>query len=499
MSSTKRPHHTPLEMSAADFKKAGHELVDLIGDFLNSFDNRPVTRGKLPSELRALLGDGSLPSSGIGKANDLLNQSANLLFENSLFNGHPMFFGYITSSPAPIGILSDMLASAINPNVGAGILSPLATEIELQTIRWMAEFIGYPVDCGGVVVSGGNMANFVAFLAARKAKASWNIREEGLGGKELLIYASEENHTWLHKAVDLFGLGLKSIRWIKPLTNREMDLAALEQKIKEDIQANHIPFIVVGNAGTVSLGVVDPLDEIATICKKYNLWFHVDGAYGAPAAGLPHASKKLKALSLADSVAIDPHKWFYSPIEAGCTLVRNKQHLVDAFSFKPAYYNFKGEGNEEPINFYEYGLQNTRGFKALKVWMAFRQIGRKGFEDLIQQDIDLASLLHDEVKATGDLEPFMNHLSITTFRYVPSGMDAKDPANQEYLNQLNQKILNRLQHEGEAFVSNAVIDGKYLLRTCIVNFRTREEHVKLLPSIVVRIGQEVHRQSIGGI
>lgn len=494
MSAENRQGRTELEMSSAEFKKAGYVLVDQLADFLNSFDSRRVTRGLQPSQVRSLLSDDSLPDKGAGNADELLKDSTRLLMDNSLFNGHPMFFGYITSSPAPIGILADMLASAINPNVGAGILSPVATEIELQSIKWMAEFIGYSSDCGGVMVSGGNMANFLGFLTARRAKANWNIREEGLQNRQMLIYASEENHTWIHKAVDLFGMGLKSIRWIKPDANREMDLELLEKKIAEDIEAGHLPFCVVGNAGTVSLGVVDPLDEIAAICRKYDLWFHVDGAYGAPAAGLTSASKKLKALSLADSVAIDPHKWFYAPIEAGCTLVKNRQHMIDAFSFRPPYYNFKGEGNDEPVNFYEYGMQNTRGFKALKVWLAFRQIGRQGFQRLIQQDIDLAKVLFDEVTAHPDLEPFMHQLSITTFRFVPSDKKGDDPTEQEYLNDLNQKILNRLQKEGEAFVSNAVINGKFLLRACIVNFRTRAEHMKLLPTIVARIGREIHNQ-----
>jgi aromatic-L-amino-acid/L-tryptophan decarboxylase len=441
------------------------------------------------------LGNGPLPSKGVGNANDLLNQSAELLFENSLFNGHPMFFGYITSTPTPIGILSDMLASAINPNVGAGILSPVASEIELQTIQWMAEFIGYPTDCGGIMVSGGNMANFIGFLAARKAKATWPIREEGLSNRKMLIYASEETHTWIHKAVDLFGLGLNSIRWIKPLANRQMDVVALEEKIKADITIGHLPFCVVGNAGTVSLGIVDELEEISIISKKYNLWFHVDGAYGAPAAGLPNAPENLKALRLADSVAIDPHKWFYAPIEAGCTLVRNKAHLIDAFSFKPPYYNFDGEKTDVPVNFYEYGMQNTRGFKALKVWMAFRQIGKEGFQKLIQQDMDLAKILFDEVAATPELEAYQCGLSITTFRYVPLGKNGHDPSQQNYLNEMNQKILNKLQSNGEVFVSNAVIEGKFLLRACIVNFRTREEHVKLLPKIVVNVGREVSKEN----
>lgn len=491
MSVSKRSGLTEIEMRSEDFKKAGYELVDQLADFINSFDKRPVTKGKLPSEIRSLMGESTLPAKGSPDVSRLLNDATQLLMENSLFNSHPMFFGYITSTPTPIGILSDMLASAINPNVGAGILSPVATEIELQTIKWMADFIGYPTDCAGVMVSGGNMANFLGFITARKAKSNWDIRQEGLQGKQLLVYASEENHTWIHKAVDLYGLGLKSIRWIKPLANREMDVVALENLIAEDIKSGHQPFCVVGNAGTVSLGVVDPLDEIAAICKKYNLWFHVDGAYGAPAAGLPDAHPKLKALRLADSVAIDPHKWFYTPIEAGCTLVRNKQQMIDAFSFRPPYYNFKND-EEEVVNFYEYGMQNTRGFKALKVWLAFKQIGREGFQKLIQQDIDLAKVLFDEVLSNPELEPFMHQLSITTFRYVPEGVKGDDPGQQEYLNGLNQKILDRTQKEGEVFVSNAVINGKFLLRACVVNFRTREEHMKLLPQIITRVGREIH-------
>ena len=492
MSIEQRKGLTEIEMSSVDFRKAGYQLVDQLAEFLNSFDSRPVTRGMLPSQIKSRMGDSSLPLRG-SDPSQILKEAAALLMDNSLFNGHPSFYGYITSPPTPIGILGDMLASAINPNVGAGVLSPVATEIELQTIKWMAEFIGYPTDCGGVMVSGGNMANLLGFLTARKAKANWDIRQDGLQGRQLLVYASEENHTWIHKAVDLFGLGLKSIRWIKPLTTREMNMIALENKIANDLKEGHQPFCVVGNAGTVSLGVVDPLDEIADLCRKYELWFHVDGAYGAPAAGLSSASAKIKALSRADSLAIDPHKWFYAPIEAGCTLVRDKQRMIDAFSFRPPYYNFKGEG-EEVVNFYEYGMQNTRGFRALKVWLAFKQIGREGFQKLIQQDIDLAELLFEQVAATPELEAFMHHLSITTFRYVPGDIRADDPSQQEYLNEMNQKILDRIQKEGEAFVSNAVIDGKFLLRACIVNFRTREEHVKLLPGIIARVGKEVHRE-----
>ena len=210
----------------------------------------------------------------------LLRHAADLLFAHSLFNGHPRFYGYITSSAAPIGILADLLAAAVNANVGAWKLAPMATEMEVQVIRWLAEFIGYPADCGGLLLSGGNMANLTCFLAARVAQAGWDIRKQGVaGGPRLCVYASQETHTWIQKAADLAGLGTEAIHWID--ARPSMDLAALEVRYRQDIAEGYQPFLVVGSAGTVSTGAVDPLPELAAFCQEHKLWFHVDGAYGA--------------------------------------------------------------------------------------------------------------------------------------------------------------------------------------------------------------------------
>src|SRR5712692_6719608 len=322
----------PLEMTPSEFRKVGYQLVERIAEFLCTLPDRPVAPNESPGMVREALGGGSLPEQG-SEAKDLLEEAANLLFAHSTFNGHPRFWGVITSSAAPIGALSDLLAAVVNPNVGGWIGGPMANEIEAQTVRWIAEMIGYPTDCGGLLVSGGNMGNFVGFLAARKAKANWDVRISGMRGKEsrqMRVYTSSETHTWIHKATDMFGLGTDAIHWIPVDERLRMDTSALRNQIQVDIDAGDLPFLVIGTAGTVSTGAVDPLPELAAICREYDLWFHVDGAYGGFAAVLLNDGKgtvpeDLKGISEADSVAVDPHKWLYAPLEAGCALVRNPE------------------------------------------------------------------------------------------------------------------------------------------------------------------------------
>jgi aromatic-L-amino-acid decarboxylase len=494
---TLRYRIAPLEMTPSEFRKVGRQLVERVAEFLCTLPNRPVVPNESPQVIREALGMGSLPEQG-SEARDLLEEAATLLFEHSTFNGHPRFWGVITSSAAPIGALGDLLAAAVNPNMGGWIGGPMANEIEAQTIRWIAEMIGYPTDCGGLLVSGGNMGNFVGFLAARKAKASWDVRTSGLlgeGARRLRVYTSSETHTWIHKATDMFGLGIEAIRWIPVDEQLRMDIPALRNQIQADIEDGDLPFLVIGTAGTVSTGAVDPLLEIAAICREYNLWFHVDGAYGGFAAVLLNDGKgtvpgDLKGIGEADSVAVDPHKWLYAPLEAGCALVRNPEALREMFSYHPPYYHFADQA-EPTIDYHEYGPQNSRGFRALKVWLALRQVGRAGYVEMISDDIRLAQELYRLVEAQPELQAFTRGLSITTFRYVPPDLTPGSQQVEAYLNQLNAELLTRLQRSGEAFLSNAVVEGKFLLRACIVNFRTSLEDVEALPALVTRIGREV--------
>ncbi len=480
----------PLDMSPNEFRRVGHQVVDRIAELLDSLPDRPVTPAESPGTIRdALKASRRLPEHGTD-ATALLEETTKLLFDHSLFNGHPRFLGYITSAPAPIGMLGDLLAAAVNPNVGAWPIAPMATEIEAQTVRWIAELIGYPESSGGVLVSGGNLANIVCFLAARTSKASWDLQGRGLDanpGGPMRVYASTEVHTWINKAMDISGLGTDSLRSIRVDDESRLDLADLRSQLDKDVAEGDQPFLVVGTASTVSTGAIDPLAELAEICRERDLWFHVDGAYGALAAAVPEAADLLAGMPEADSVAVDPHKWLYAPLEAGCALVRDPETLRGAFAHGAPYYHF----GELATNYFEYGLQNSRGFRALKVWLALQQVGRSGYVQMIRDDILLARALHDLLTDYPEIEALSQNLSITTFRYVPH--DLLDRSETEpvrsYLNDLNQEILARIERSGEIYLSNAIIQERFALRICVVNFRTSLEDIEAFPEVVMRLGR----------
>ncbi|HTO89599.1 MAG TPA: aminotransferase class V-fold PLP-dependent enzyme [Candidatus Sulfotelmatobacter sp.] len=481
-----------LSIDRERFRELGHHLIDAIADRLAAIPAGRVTPGETPGAVRQALGvGGALPERG-ADPRALLDRATALLFDHSLFNGHPRFFGYITSSPAPIGMLGDLLSAAVNPNVGAWALAPAATEIEAETVRWVAELIGYPADCGGLMVSGGNMANFIGFFAARAAGADWSVREKGIAGGEgrkLRAYVSAETHTWIQKAADLSGIGTDAIRWIPCDAEQRMDMASLRSQIDEDRARGDRPFLVVGTAGSVSTGAVDPLPEIASLCREQKLWFHVDGAYGGFAARVPGVPSALRALSEADSVAVDPHKWLYAPLEAGCALVRDPEHLIRAFSYHPPYYHLE----EKVVNFVDFGPQNSRGFRALKVWLALQQVGAAGHRELIAEDIELSRAMAERIERHPELERVTQALSIVTFRFVPGDLRARvgEADVEAYLNDLNRELLDRSQRAGEVFVSNAVIGDRYVLRACIVNFHTARADVEATPDILARMGRQL--------
>lgn len=481
-----------VELSGDQFREMGHHLVDQIAEMLETMRERPVTPSPEPADIRRMIhSPRPLPMEG-SDPKQLLENATSLLMNNSLYNGHPNFWGYVTAGSAPMGILADFLAAAVNPNCGGWTLSPVGSEIESQSVQWIADLIGYPTDCGGLLVSGGNMANFVGFLAARVAKTDWDVREKGLTSptaKKLIVYCSAETHTWVQKAADLFGIGTDSIRWIPTDKKLRMDTNALRTQIESDLSSGLKPFFVAGTGGSVSTGAVDPLYEIAAICRKYDLWFHVDGAYGGFAAKVNGVPTDLKGLSEADSVAVDPHKWLYMPLEAGCALVRDREAMIKAFSYHPPYYHF----DPERVNYVDFGMQNSRGFRALKIWLTMQQVGRSGYLKMIEDDIRLSEEMFRAVKLQPELEPFTQGLSIATFRYVPSDLKVKaqEPETLEYLNKLNEEIMLAIEKSGKAFVSPARLDGVFVLRACIVNFRTSSEDVQAFPELVCRLGRDV--------
>jgi aromatic-L-amino-acid/L-tryptophan decarboxylase len=487
------PRVAPLAMEPAEFRRLGHLLVDRIAEWMERMPEGRVTPGESPEAVRAALGGDGLPEAG-APAEELLDEAARLLFGHSLFNAHPRFFGFITSSPAPIGALADLLAASTNPNLGGWAIAPMATEIELQTVRWLAELIGYPRDCGGLLLSGGNLANFVGFWVGRRAQAGWDLRAQGVAaGGAARFYVSAETHTWIQKATDLSGYGTDAIRWIPTDSEQRMRVDALAAAVEEDLAAGRRPQLVVATAGSVSTGAVDPLRAIAALCRERRLWLHVDAAYGGPAACLPEADPELRTLALADSLAFDPHKWLYAPLEAGCALVRSRKALYDTFAYHPPYYPLAELDEDGPAYFHELGPQNSRGFRALKVWLALRQVGRSGYERMIRDDIALARRLHARAVAHPELEAATCALSIATFRFLPPDLAARaaagEPPVARYLDELNRAVMEKLMGEGRVFLTNAIVGDRFLLRACVVNFRTAERDVDLVPELVVGAGR----------
>ena len=470
---------SPIDIDPEEFRALGHRLVDDLAGLLERLPELRVTPGESSEEVRAALGEGDLPEHGAAPE-ELLAEARDLLFEHSLFNGHPRFLGYVIGAPAPLAALADLLAAGVNPNLGGYPLAPIASEIERQTVQWIAELIGYRPDCGGILVSGGNMANFIGLLAARRAKAPW-VREHGMGRTPLRLYATEETHTWIDKALDMFGFGAGGRRLIPVDGSMRMDVRVLRKAIAEDRAAGLQPFVVIANGGAISTGIVDPIRELGALCREEDLWLHVDGAYGAFAAAAPSAPDDLRALAEADSIALDPHKWLFMPAEAGCALVRSDQDLLDTFDFTPPYYKL----GEDELHYYKRGPQNSRGFRALKVWLSLRHLGREGYAKLIEQNIALARELDALVDAASDLQRGPGGLSVTNFRYVPDGVESD-----EEINALNTEILGRLQTGGEVFISNSLLDGHYWLRSCIVNFRTTRADLEALAALVQRLGAE---------
>jgi glutamate/tyrosine decarboxylase-like PLP-dependent enzyme len=359
------------------------------------------------------------------------------------------------------------------------------------------ELVGFPVPGSmGILVSGGSVASLVGLAAARHKAAvtdGWNVREEGLqGGRpRLVLYLTEEGHSALRKAAEILGLGSASIRAVATDGELRMDVRALKRTIEEDRAAGKRPFCVAASAGTVNSGAIDPLREIADVCAAQRLWLHVDGAYGGFGAAAPSLAALYDGMARADSLALDPHKWLSVPVECGCAIVRDGALLRDAFSLVPPYLRTEeGKGFGGLPWFSEYGPQQTRGFRALKVWMTIRSAGRLGIAARIERHVALARRLGSRIEDADDLERLaQGPLSIVCFRYAPAALRGQE----ERLDALNKAVMERVQAGGEAFLSGTSIHGRFALRACVLHDRTSEADVDALVEITRRAGAECAR------
>jgi len=471
------------DLDAEAVRQLGYRAVDLAAEHRAGLLDRPVF-GKVGDGAAAF--DEPLPETGQPIAQVLATVRERIL-PRPFGNSHPRFFAFINATADPVGIVADYLAATMNSNCWGG--DHAAIHVEKQVLRWLAAILGLPEESEGILTSGGSMANFTALATARRAIAP-GVRQDGFAGTEpLVVYVSEEVHNCVDKAVDLLGIGWKQLRKIPTDERYRIRVDLLKQAIAEDRSAGRKPAIVVGNAGTVNTGAVDPLEELADLCAAEGLWFHADGAYGAMATISKQLKPLFKGLERADSVAADPHKWLYVPYEAGATLVREPGRMAAAFQ-RPAPYLVHDPASpvRGPVSFNERGPELSRGFKALKVWMGLKHHGASGYAAAVDHDVAMARALADAVSGHGDFELLAPPvLSIVGFRYRPAGRGLAEPE----LDRLNRQIVNRLVGSGAFFLAPTLLKGRTAMRVAIVNFRTREEDVRALVEEAARAGREL--------
>ncbi|HVR69988.1 MAG TPA: aminotransferase class I/II-fold pyridoxal phosphate-dependent enzyme [Vicinamibacteria bacterium] len=476
------------DLDPDELRRLGALAADAVAAHRAELSRHPVF-GKVGDA--AALFDEPLPEDG-QPIEDILAFVRQHVLPRPMGNSHPRFFGFINATADPVGAVADYLASAMNPNCWGG--DHAAVHVEHRVIRWLSEILGLPATTEGILASGGSMANFIALATARRAMTPGNVREDGVGGDggpRMVVYASEQVHACVDKAVDLLGLGTRHLRKVPVDDAFRLRVDLLAEAIAADRRAGMRPAVVVGTAGTVNTGAIDPLEELADLCAREGLWLHVDGAYGALAVTSPRLKPLFAGLDRARSVAADPHKWLYVPYEAGAALVREPGRMSDAFRRFPEYLASDPESPfPGPAWFAERGPELSRGFKALKVWMGLKRHGRRGYAASIERDVALARFLSDEVDRRREFERLApTVLSIANFRFRPPDIPMPDEA----LDALNRRIVNRLVGEGGFFLAPTLLRGRASLRVSITNFRTTEDDLTFLLDEAARVGRELLR------
>jgi glutamate/tyrosine decarboxylase-like PLP-dependent enzyme len=472
---------SPIDLSPDEFRRLGHQIIDLLADQLAGVREAPVRR-VLPDDVRDRLLHTKLTDTPVA-ADDLLKRVQDDVLPYPLGNQSPRFFGWVNSTPAPLGILADLLAAAHDsPAVNSDIA---AYFVEVSLVRWLRTLFRFPSTAGGLLTSGGTVANLIGLAAMRHMMGQGNMRRLGMTAEpaRMVLYTSTQGHSCIQKSVELLGFGDDYLRRIPVDAHYRMDVAALRQAVERDRANGLRPVAVAASAGTVNTGAIDPLDAIADVCADEALWLHVDGAYGGFGLLSPEAEPHFKGIERADSLAIDPHKWLYAPVEAGCVLVRDSDLLRSTFSVAPSYLQ-----HDSPYPWLsEFGIQQTRGFKALKVWMQLQQVGLQGYRDLISADIAHARALQEKIKARPEFELVASGpLSITCFRYLPPGV-----TDEAAIDAHNKALLKRMNASGKAFMTSTELKGRFVLRACIVNFRTTDADLDALLDAAAGAAKEV--------
>ena len=471
----------------AAMRALGHRMVDDMMTYLERVRDRPTWQ-PIPERVKTAL-RAPLPIEP-ASPDAVYEEFRRDVLPYPLGNIHPRFWGWVIGTGTPFGALAEMLAATMNSNVGGA--EQIANYVELQVLDWCKEMLAYPRSASGLLVSGGSMANLVGLCVGRNAKAEVDLSQRGLQSapRRMVLYASTETHNSVRKAVGLLGLGRDALREIAVDRAFRIDVAALEKAIAADRVAGHLPFCVVANAGTVNTGAIDDVAALADLCEAEGLWFHVDGAFGALAAISDRLRPLVAGMERADSLAFDLHKWMYMPFEVGCALVRHPERHREAFTVPADYLVHADRGTAGgPHWFSDYGVQLSRNFRALKVWMSLKEHGAKKYARMIEQNVEQARYLADRIGASPELELLAPvSLNIVCFRFVAPGLP--DAA----LNRLNQELLYELQESGVAVPTSTQLEGRFALRVANVNHRSRREDFDLLLREVLERGRKLARE-----
>ncbi|HYM77267.1 MAG TPA: aminotransferase class V-fold PLP-dependent enzyme [Candidatus Dormibacteraeota bacterium] len=466
----------PLELSAAQFRRLSERVTELAASYLEDMDSRPVSPTTNGEQSLSRF-DTPPPEQGLGEA--AFNDLQQVIDSSRVQNGR--FFGYVLGSGEPVAATADLLASVLNQNVTAWRSGPAAVMIEKTVVNWLAQAIGCPGFCG-YLTGGGSAANLMGLTIAREAITPSN--EQGVS-RSAVVYASEEIHMSIPKSIALLGIGRDNLRLVPTDSSLRLDVSALERQITRDKAAGMTPVAVVASAGTVNTGAIDPLAQIAEIAHRHGAWFHIDGAYGALAAIAER--DKFNGLELADSISLDPHKWLYQPLDCGCLLYRSSAAAQKAFSHSGDYARALSADPIEGFAFFEESLELSRRFRALKIWLSVRYHGLAAFRESIRKDLAHARRLADAITAEPQLELMaFGELSAVCFRYR-----GRAGLSEDEWNRLNAAVLKQTVKRGRVYLSNATLAGKFCLRACIVNHRTKDSDVDAIIPEVLAAAKEL--------
>ncbi len=471
------PADRPLRLDAPREEVLAH-AARLVAEAWRSFDRFRPEEPVLEPRVRALL-DAALPEEPVGVTGALDDTAA--ILDGSIAQPRPRYFAFVGSSGLEIGAIADLLAHTYDVNLAVDARA--ATEVERQAVRWVGEFIGYTA-AAGAFTSGGTISNVTALAAARE-RALPGSRHAGLGGSRAAVYCSEEVHYSVTRAVELLGIGSEHLRAIAIDGLRRMRPDALAAAVDDDRAAGVVPVAVVATAGTTLTGAVDPLDAIADVCERHDLWLHVDGAYGLPAAAVPSHAALFHGVARADSCSVDAHKWLYLPKAAGVVMTRHATAFATAFAHEEGYLPHQ----RHELHAADVTLEYSRPFRALKAWLAFRVHGAAQFRDAIARNLAEADLLYRRAQAAEDFEvpEASPQLSIVPVRHTPPGVADLD--------RHNQRLAEAIQADGRVYLSSALIDGRVWLRPCFVNFRTTDDDVVALLDVARELGTGLAREA----